>query len=847
MKQSLPIDAVLPEISSILSARNIAVLEAAPGAGKTTGVPPFLLEEPWLNGKTMLMLEPRRIAARSAAARIASQMNEKVGETVGYAIRFDRKTSTRTRIEVVTEGILVRRMQDDPELTGVGLLLFDEFHERSIHTDLGLALALDIQESIRPDLRILVMSATLDGDRIASFLGNAPVIRSEGRAHHVTVAYAGRSQLFPAQECARAIAQVIPTHEGDVLAFLPGGGDIRKARSILEEKLPSDVVIHALYGDLTQKDQDAAIAPDPRGRRRIILATNIAETSLTIEGVRIVVDSGLAKYMQHDPRTGMSRLETGPISKASAVQRAGRAGRTAPGHCLRLYDEEEFRRFSPFTEPEVIQADLAPLLLELAAWGTAPDRLRFLDPLPYAHVQSAYSLLSMLEMLDEHRRITSYGRIAAGIPLHPRLARMTYESPGSLSKAACNLGALLSERDIFRASPGNRIPSDIRERLRLLADADQHSAPGLAFGTTLDRFALDRVRRIAQEISRIGSREKPRNSDDAARSAPRNSEIRATSEAGLLALAYPDRIAAIRPGSRERYLLSNGRGALLDKTDQLCGQEFLVIADLDGAGADAKVRMAMPISAEEIRELFAEQIQTLETTELDEKTGRILAFRSDVLGSITLSRKQIEIDSSNSDAVLLRSIEKAGIDSLDWNEEVVQFCMRSEMLRKLGFELPELSREWLTKNLSDWLSPHLVGISRLSDVQKLKLKDVFQAMLDYKQLKTLQTQAPELMPVPSGSNIRLEYSENDVIMAVKLQEMFGQKETPRIANGRVAVTLHLLSPGMKPVQVTRDLEGFWKKTYAEVRKELRGRYPRHPWPDDPTTATPTKFAKRRGT
>lgn len=839
LKSSLPIDSVLPDLGHAMSLSNVVVLEAPPGAGKTTRVPPYLLNQEWLQGKKAVMLEPRRIAARSAAARMASEMKEKVGQTVGYAIRFDNQIGPTTRIEVVTEGILVRRMQNDPELSGVGIILFDEFHERSIHTDLGLALALDIQGSIRPDLRILVMSATLDGDRIAAFLGNAPVVRSSGKSHNVTISYAGRTQSYPAQECARIVEQIAQKQDGDILAFLPGGGDIRKARSLLEERLSADIMVHSLYGDLSQKDQDAAISPDPRGRRRVILATNIAETSLTIEGVRIVVDSGLAKFMRHDPRTGMSRLETGPISRASAEQRTGRAGRTQSGHCVRMYDEEEFRRFRPHTEPEILQADLSPLLLELAAWGTSPENLRFLDPLPPAHVQFGYELLVDLRALDNLRRITSSGRAMAQIPMHPRLARMIHEAPPELQHTACNLAALVSERDIFRTKPGEKSHADIRERLRLLAErgSSRTSTETLA-GFVIDRGVLERVRRIAQETSS--------HSVTARANAPDSSQT-VSSEGGLLALAYPDRIAALRTGSRERYLLRGGRGAILESTDPLCGEPFLVVADLDGSGADAKIRLAIPVSGEQIRTVFREQIQTIETTEVEESTGRILGYKSEMLGAIAITRKQIEITSNDSGAVLLNAISRAGIDSLNWDNNAAQFCFRAELLRSLGFDLPDVSRKWLAEHLAEWLAPHLVGVSRLSDAQKIDLKEILTGMMSYAQLKILQKEAPEFVQVPSGSQIRLEYSANDVVMAVKLQEMFGQKETPRIAGGKVPVTVHLLSPGMKPVQVTKDLENFWKKTYAEVRKELRGRYPRHPWPDDPTTATPTKFAKRRGT
>ncbi|MBL8018400.1 MAG: ATP-dependent helicase HrpB [Leptospirales bacterium] len=839
MKSPLPIDSVLPELGQAMSLSNVVVLEAPPGAGKTTRVPPYLLKEEWLQGKKAVMLEPRRIAARSAAARMALEMKEKVGQTVGYAIRFDSQIGPTTRIEVVTEGILVRRMQNDPELNGVGLILFDEFHERSIHTDLGLALAIDIQGSIRPDLRILVMSATLDGDRIAAFLGNAPVIRSQGKAHNVTISYAGRSQSYPAHECARIVEQIVQKQDGDILAFLPGGGDIRKARSLLEEKLPPEVVVHSLYGDLSQKDQDAAISPDQRGRRRVILATNIAETSLTIEGVRIVVDSGLAKFLRHDPRTGMSRLETGPISRASAEQRTGRAGRTQSGYCVRLYDEEEFRRFRNHTEPEILQADLSPLLLELAAWGTSPENLRFLDPLPPAHVQSGYELLMDLRALDSLRRITCPGRAMAQIPLHPRLARMVHEAPPALLNTACNLAALVSERDIIRTRPGEKSHADIRERLRLLAArGTSGTAAETLEGFAVDRGVLERVHRIAREM-RSSSVTVQNNAPDSLQTVD--------SEGGLLALAYPDRIAALRAGSKERYLLSGGRGAILERTDPLCGQPFLVVVDLDGSGADARIRLAIPVSGEQIKTIFREQIQTNETTEVEESTGRVLSYRSEMLGAIAVTRKQIDIDSSDSGAVLLKAISKAGIEFLNWDNDAVQFCLRVDLLRSHGFDLPDLSEQWLTEHLAEWLSPHLAGVSRLSDAQKISLKAVLTGMMSYAQLKILQQEAPEFIQVPSGSQIRLEYSSNDVVMAVKLQEMFGQKDTPRIAGGRIPVTVHLLSPGMKPVQVTKDLENFWKKTYAEVRKELRGRYPRHPWPDDPTTATPTKFAKRRGT
>lgn len=845
----LPVDQVLPDLCDQLSQSPIVILEAQPGAGKTTRVPPALLSEPWLEGQSIVMLEPRRLAARAAAARMASERGETPGGTIGYRIRFDSKISARTRVEVVTEGILTRRLQHDPELSGVGLLIFDEFHERSLHTDLALALALDVQSSLRPDLRILIMSATLDAEVISRFFGGAPIVRAEGRVFPVEVRYAERKQEPIYKAAARAALHAARMARGDVLVFLPGAGEIRQVRRILEEETANDsVALCDLYGDLPQREQDTAIQPDPRGRVKIILSTNIAETSLTIEGVRIVVDAGLARFLRFDPRTGLSRMETGRISKSSAVQRAGRAGRTGPGSCIRLYSEDEFKRFAEQIQPEILEADLAPFVLELALWGAKIENLKFLNVPPPAHVEKARVLLRDLGALDGSLHIHSLGRAMAALPVHPRLARMLVSVPENYRQTAADLAAVLSERDVLRPV-GREIPStDIHRRLDALSlyrDTREIS------DRSADRNAVIRAVRAADEIA-VSAGRRGRALEQGSEKIPAPDslwpeKVEASDAVGaMLALAYPDRIGSERrPG---KYTLSSGRGAMLPDHDGLTGAPFLAVAEVDGSGLDGRIRTASRIGVETIRLLFADRIETRETAVLDEKSGRASIRRTETLGDCVLRSTEVQgadADEGSISQAILAAVRSAGVRSLGLSREADAFRTRVEFLRRHGESLPDFSDEALLAGLETWLLPYMSGITRISALTSLDFLQIFRSMLRREDQVLVDREAPTHLTVPSGSRIPLEYHGDSVSLSVKLQEMFGLSENPKVARGRVNVTIHLLSPAMRPVQVTQDLAGFWDRTYAEVRKELRGRYPRHPWPDDPRTALPTKYTKKR--
>lgn len=811
--RDLPVTGAIPDLKQALASDKRVVLIAPPGAGKTTVVPLELLDEPWLANKSILMLEPRRLAARGAATRMSSMISEKVGGIVGYRVRFENRVSERTRIEVVTEGILSRRIQNDPELEGVGLIIFDEFHERSIHADVGLALSLDVQSSLRDDLRILVMSATLDGERISGFL-SAPLIRAEGRTFPVENRYAGLRKTSPAHAASDAVSALISKSRGDILVFLPGSGDIRRAQDLLEEARV-DALICPLYGDLRQEEQDRAITPDPSGTRKVILSTNIAETSLTIEGVTTVIDSGLERRLKLDPRTGLSRLETVRISKSSADQRSGRAGRTGPGVCIRLYDEEEYRRMESHAKPEILEADLAPFALEMALWGTAD--LRFLDPPPASSLSAARSLLRSLGALDGDT-ITETGR-AMCIPVHPRLARMIVEARSNAqAKIACDLAAILSERDVLRGSG-----SDLRTRLQALEDARRGS-----YGPAVHRGSISRALSLATEMRKYAVHS--------------SKDTDAVEPGKLLACAYPDRIARARDEKMERYLLSNGRGAVLPPGDSVRSL-FLVAAETRGSGADSSIDLALPVSVESLRELFANQIEIQMETRL-EKSGRVQSVRVEKLGALELSVTETS-EAVDAGSALLAEVLRQGIDRLSHFQETESLRNRVEFLRRNGEDLPDFSKEYLSANLGEWLGPHIAVMRSISEVQKIDIQQILHGMLSHSQQSILRTHAPESMEVPSGSKISIDYSTPEPALPVKLQELFGLRDTPKIARGKVPLTLHLLSPARRPIQITRDLEGFWTRTYPEVRKELRGRYPRHPWPEDPWTAQPTRFTRKR--
>jgi ATP-dependent helicase HrpB len=833
---TLPIEDVLPTLYRTLMEGRNALLTAAPGAGKTTRVPLALLDAPWLGEQRLLMLEPRRLATRAAAHRMATLLGESVGETVGYRMKLDTKVGPKTRIEVVTEGILGRLLQDDPALSEYAIVLFDEFHERSLQADTGLALCLEAQRLFRPDLRLLVMSATLDCGPVSDLLGHAPVIACDGAMFPVEIRYldrplSGHLDVAVVQSIRRSLAQ----DQGSLLVFLPGMAEIRRVeRTLLDLNLGSHILVAPLHGDLPQEAQDRAIAPTQPGVRKIVLATSIAETSVTIDGIRVVIDAGLLRVPRFDPRSGLTRLETIRVTQDSAEQRRGRAGRLEPGVCSRLWTSAEHQSLAPRRPPEMLDADLAPLLLELALWGTVnPAELSWLTHPPSGAVAQARALLTGLGALNAEGQITAHGRQMAGLPLHPRLSHMLLKAePLQLGKLACELAALLSERDILRGPSGRR-HADLRLRLDVLHG--QHEANG----TTVDRAACQRVARTAD----LWQRQLPRSA--------RSHRQGSVDEIGLLlALAYPDRIAQHQRGTDARYLMSNGRGALFANPDPLGSEDYLVIADLDGGQQWAKIDLAAPVQLRDIETLYADHIRMVDEVSWDDTTQMVRATRQRRLGSLILSEHGLSKPNPSAiSTALLQGIRQAGLDRLAWTPELRQWRARVAFLRRIeGQESrwPDLSDEALLHELDDWLGPYLSGLTTLDRVTRLDLAQPLHALLSWEQSRQLERWAPTHLTVPSGSNVRLEYETPDLpILAVRLQEMFGCKDTPRLVDGKVPVMLHLLSPARKPVQITKDLSSFWKSAYVEVKKELRGRYPKHSWPDDPLTAPPTAKAKRR--
>ena len=810
----LPIDGVMPELLRVLQSTHSAVLQAPPGAGKTTRVPLALLDQPWLDSLKIVMLEPRRLAARAAATYMSRLLGEDVGGTVGYRVRFDTRISSRTRIEVVTEGVLTRMLQDDQALEAYGIVIFDEFHERSIHADVGLALTLEARAVLRPELRVLVMSATLHGAPIAKLLGDAPIVTSEGRSFPVTTHYLDRSRegyIEPA--VARAVRRALDETDGDVLVFLPGMAEINRTQEQLSD-IPN---VLPLYGNLTQAEQDRAIAPSPRGQRKVVLATSIAETSLTIEGVKAVVDSGLMRVPRFDSRIGMTRLDTVTVSRASADQRCGRAGRLGPGVCYRLWTERENDALVPHGTPEILEADLAPLALDLAAWGTAdPFVLPWLDSPPASAFAQARELLFELGAIDAKGSITEHGRAMARVPAHPRIAHMLLRARTLNAAAlACDIAALLSERDIMR---GQQNDPDLRLRLDALRGRRTND---------VDYGALQRAKREAEQLRRVMDISDQRYEDSLA--------------GVLLALAYPDRIGQ-RRDQRGKFLLRNGRGAIIDAHFNLAGEEFVSIASLDGRGRDSRVFIGAAISEAEIREHFADQIERVQNVELQNNKAR--ATMREQLGALVLHESHVaDADPDAIASALLQSVQERGLAVLPWTEEARSLQERVLFMRTLDDKWPDLSDAHLIDTMNEWLRPMLAGVTSLHNVDVVA---ALQTLLPWELTRHLDSLAPSHLQVPTGSMIRIDYSDpNAPSVAVRLQEVFGMSVTPRIGGDRVPVTMQLLSPAQRPVQVTRDLASFWRSGYFEVKKEMKGRYPKHYWPDDPLTAEPTRRTKRR--
>ena len=815
---SLPIDVALPQLTAALAGNDATVLVAPPGAGKTTRVPLVLIDELWAKDRKILVLEPRRLAARAAAARMASTLREQVGDTVGLRVRFDSKVTKRTRIEILTEGVFTRLVLDDPSLDGIAAVLFDEFHERSLDADLGLALARDAQLGLRQDLKLLVMSATLDGARVAALLGDAPVVESEGRAFPVETRYLGRDPRAPIErQVADAVERALRAEGGSLLVFLPGAGEIRRTEELLKERVrDANVDIVGLFGALDAREQDRAISPSPPGRRKIVLATSIAETSITIEGVRVVIDSGLARVPRYEPDVGLTRLETVRVSRAAADQRRGRAGRTEPGICYRLWDEPQTGSLEPYTRPEILSADLSSFALDLAQWGTADtNQLAFLDAPPQAALNEAKTLLGEIGAIDENGRITDEGRKLRALPLPPRLARMVIDAAAQgAGEMAAAIAAVLTERGLG----GN--------------DVD--------LGHRLENFRRDRARRaedaramVRRWAATAGNRQKDNEQSPGA----------------LLALAYPDRVARNRGGSGGAFLLANGRGGMIDPASSLARETYVVVAELAGAAASGRIILAAPITLEEIEERFSDRIEDSEMVTFDAASASLRARRMRRLGALVLAEQTRPVAPDPESARLLaEGIAAIGVSKLPWSKAQLQLRNRVMFLRRAeGDEWPDLSDEALSRTAVEWLAPFLTGRTSLQQIGADDLAAALDALLPWTLRKRLDAEAPTHFAAPSGSHIPIDYeAEGGPKLSIRVQELFGLAVHPTIAGGRMPLLIELLSPAHRPVQMTRDLPGFWRGSYKDVRTDLRGRYPKHPWPDDPLTAPATRRAKPRG-
>jgi ATP-dependent helicase HrpB len=797
------------------------VIVAPPGAGKTTRVPLALLEADWARGGKIILLEPRRLAARAAAARMAATLREPVGETIGLRMRLESKISARTRVEVVTEGVFARMILDDPMLEGVAAVLFDEFHERSLDADVGLALALDAQGGLREELRIVAMSATLDGARVASLMGGAEVVESEGRAFPVETRYLSRDTNERLEEAvARAVSRAFAEERGSALVFLPGQAEIQRVATLLaERRLPENVDIAPLYGAMDRKDQDLAVAPAAPGRRKVTLATSIAETSLTIEGVRIVIDCGLARVARFEPDLGLTRLETIRASRASVDQRRGRAGRTEAGVCYRLWDEAATASLPAFAPPEIFAADLSGLALDLRAWGVDdPGKLAFLDSPPKPAWTEAVALLRSLGALDEAGALTAQGRAMRALPLAPRLARMVLEAArhGEAERAA-DLALLLGERGLGGTS------CDLSERL--------------------ERFRGDGSRR-ARDARRLSASWAKQASATLSRAAPAD-----LSDGALIAMAYPDRIAKARGASGE-FLMASGRAASVPSHEPLAAAPFLAVAEITGRAAQARILAASALTAEEVERIGGAAIETRDETIFERASGSLRRRRFRRLGAIRLSEQNLPPEpNEESAAILARGAASIGIGRLPWSKAQMQKRDRIAFLRRAeGDEWPDVGDEGLAARAEDWLAPFVIGRASLAAITAEDLDAALAALLPYELSRRLEREAPAVFETPAGSRHALDYgAPNGPLLSVRVQELFGLATHPTLAGGRAPLTLELLSPAHRPIQTTRDLPGFWAGSWAEVKREMKGRYPRHPWPDDPAAAAPTTRAKPRGT
>ena len=833
----LPINEALPALAQALTNRRNVLLEAPPGAGKSTIVPLFLRSSPWLEGQKILMLEPRRLAARAVAGRMAHLLGEPVGHSVGFRTRLETRVSRETRVEVVTEGILTRMLQEDSGLAGIGCVIFDEFHERSLNADLGLALCIESQQNLREDLRLVVMSATLDLQPIAKLLGDAPVVAARGRSFDVATQYiARRPEIYLEQQTAQVMRTALREHDGDILCFLPGAAEIRRVQRALEDTgLDRNVRVLPLYGELESAAQDAALSPAPAGQRKIVLATSIAETSLTIEGIRVVVDSGLRRYAEFDPATGMSHLVTTKVSQAAADQRRGRAGRLSAGHCYRLWSEGTQGSLAPQTAPEILHADLAPLALELSCWGAVDAAsLSWLDPPPAAPLAQARDLLRQLEAIDSAARVTPHGRMLAKLGTHPRLAHMLVKAREfGAPRLACDLAAILSERDILRASAGAR-DVDLRLRVAVLRGDVRDLPPGI----TVDSRAMTQAARSSGHWQRDFARGRPDSADPHEWTGI------------LLAWAYPDRIGRAR-GDGGRYVLANGRGARFGEPQALAKAEFIVAAELDGAEREARIFLAAPLRLTDLEAHFSAQILDRAEILWDDREHAIRARRERRLGALALESTEIRNpDPQGLQNAVLTGLRQLGIAGLPWTPELRQWQARVMLMQRYAVASPEpwpdLSDTALAATLEEWAPPWISGFTRREHFARIDLANALRSRLTYAQGVIVEREAPTHFTVPSGSHIPIDYLDGEIpTLSVRLQEMFGLNQTPSVAAGRLPLLLKLLSPARRPVQITRDLVSFWNRGYHEVKKDLKGRYPKHYWPEDPYTAEPTRRARPR--
>jgi ATP-dependent helicase HrpB len=824
---TLPITQVIPEVKEKLQNLTRLILQAPPGAGKTTALPLALLDEPWLEDKKIIMLEPRRLAVRATASRMAEVLGEKVGQRVGYQIKMDSKQSKETKILIVTEGILTRKLQNDPALEDVALIIFDEFHERSIHADLSLALSLESQELLRDDLKILVMSATLNTNALSKMLG-APIIESKGRAYPVERFYLDPSTLQPSKKelphlVHRRVVKLLREEEGNILVFLPGVRDIKSVERLLRQEKLNNIYISSLYGNLTKEAQDRAIQAPPHGTKKVVLSTNIAQTSLTIEGIKIVVDSGLQNLSVFNPFSGMNSLERHYISKDAATQRAGRAGRLSEGKAYHLWHQSKM--LQKHDTPEILQADLTQLVLELALWGNDDvNALSWMDAPSTTAITHAKELLSKLGALDDKGVITPHGKAMSSYGLHPRLSHMVLKAKElNLTYEASLLATLLNEKDIYRS---NYQSADLAERVQTLHEVAQGEK-------NLPPFVnISQCHTLLKNAKRIEPKQ--------------HNTLNTTLLGVLLAFAYPERIAKQRYANASDYLMSSGKGAKLQADDHLLNERFLVIADLNAKATHAHIYKAIAISQADIETHLTSLIQISQEVDWNEEEQRVEVREASRLGSLLLKERPLK--SSNNPEVtdlLLEELEDLGLEVLNWSKESLALQKRVNFLHTHGVDVPDFSITFLTKNLDTWLTPYIAEINSIRGLKALNLHNMLLGQLSYEQTNLIDTLAPAKVKVPSGSNIVVDYTNPEQpILAVRLQEMFGAKETPTVLGGKINLMLHLLSPASRPMQMTKDLKSFWENTYEEVKKELRGKYKKHYWPDDPLEAQATSRTKK---